>query len=114
MKDETHGIPIQEFVGLRPKMYYILYTENNKQVEKKTVKGIKKSVTKRKLRHADYRECLFGKRQTMASMNQIRSESHEIYSNKLNKIGLSPYDDKRYILNDGMNTLAYGHYKTKS
>ena len=51
------------------------------------------------------------KKQTIASMNQIRSESHEIYSIKLNKIGLSPYDDKRYILNDGMNTLAYGHYK---
>ena len=114
MKDETHGIPIQEFVGLRPKMYSILYTENNKQVEKKTAKGIKKSVTKRKLRHAGYKECLFEKRQTMASMNQIRSESHEIYAIKLNKIGLSPYDDKRYILNDGMNTLAYGHYKTKS
>ena len=50
----------------------------------------------------------------MASMNQIRSERHEIYSIKLNKIGLSPYnyDDKRYILNDGMNTLAYGHYET--
>ena len=53
MKDETHGIPIQEFIGLRPKMYSILYTENDKQVEKKTAKGIKKSVTKRKLRHAD-------------------------------------------------------------
>ncbi len=111
MKDETHGIPIQEFVGLRPKMYSILYTENDKQVEKKTAKGIKKSVTKRKLRHANYKECLFEKRQTMATMNQIRSERHEIYSIKLNKIGLSPYDDKRYILNDGMNTLAYGHYK---
>ena len=48
-------------------------------------------------------------RQTMASINQIRSESHEIYSIKLNKIGLNPCDDKRYILNDGMNTLAYGH-----
>ena len=46
MKDETHGIPIQEFVGLRPKMYSILYTENDKLVEKKTAKGIKKSVTK--------------------------------------------------------------------
>ncbi len=111
MKDETHGIPIQEFVGLRPKMYSILYTENDKQVEKKTAKGIKKSVTKRKLRHASCKECLLEKKQTMASMNQIRSESHEIYSIKLNKIGLSPYDDKRYILNDGMNMLTYGHNK---
>ena len=110
--DETHGIAIQEFVGLTPKMYSILYTENDKLAEKKTAKGIKKSVTKRKIRHASYKECLFGKRQTMASMNQIRSERHEIYSIKLNKIGLSPYDDKRCILNDGMSTLAYGHYKT--
>ena len=112
MKDETHGIPIQEFIGWRPKMYSILFTENDKLVEKKTAKGIKKSVTKRKLRHANYKECLFEKRQTMVNMNQIRSERHEIYSIKLNKIGLSPYDDKRYILNNRMSTLAYGDYKT--
>ena len=48
----------------------------------------------------------------MTSMNQIRGERHEIYSIKLNKIGLSPYDDKRYILDDGMNTFAYGHDET--
>ena len=40
----------------------------------------------------------------MAKMNQIQSKMHEIYSS-----GLSPYDDKRYILNDGVSTLAYGH-----
>ena len=28
-----------------------------------------------------------------------------------NKIGLSPLDTKRYILDDGINTLAYGNYK---
>jgi hypothetical protein len=55
-------------------MYSILYTENDKPVEKKTAKRIKKS---------------------MASMNQIRSESHQLYSIKLNKIGLNPDDDKR-------------------
>ena len=45
MKDEMHGIPIEKFVGLRPKMFSVMYTENSKQVEKKTAKGIKKSVT---------------------------------------------------------------------
>ncbi|KAK3722284.1 hypothetical protein QZH41_016392 [Actinostola sp. cb2023] len=55
MKDETHGIPIQEFIGLRPKMYSILFTENNKQVEKKTAKGISKNVTKQMIRHQDYK-----------------------------------------------------------
>ncbi|CAB4017998.1 Hypothetical predicted protein [Paramuricea clavata] len=92
-------------------MYSILYTENSKLVEKKTAKGIKNSVTKKKIRHDNYKTCLFDKKQTKTSMNQIRSYGHEIYSIKLNKIALSPYDDKRLILEYGVNTLAHGHYK---
>lgn len=47
MKDETSGQVIEEFVGLRPKMYSLLYTkrdENNveKKVEKETAKGVAK------------------------------------------------------------------------
>ena len=33
----------------------------------------------------------------MAKMNSIRSFNHQIYSIKLTKIGLSPYEDKQYI-----------------
>jgi len=54
MKDETHGVPIVEFVGLRPKMYSLKYEENGKSIEKKTAKGIAKNVTKRSIRHAHY------------------------------------------------------------
>ena len=110
MKDETHGIPVQEFVGLRPKMYSLLYQEGGRDVEKKTAKGIAKYVTKRDIRHAHYKDCLFLKKRTMATMKQLRSDKHEIYTVTINKIGLSPYDDKRYILEDGITTLAYGHY----
>ena len=49
----------------------------------------------------------------MASMKQIRSYSHNIFSVKLNKIGLSSYDDKRYLLSNGCDSLAYGHYLIK-
>ena len=111
MKDETHGVPIEEFIGLRPKMYSILYTENDKPVEKKTAKGIAKNVTKKVIRHNDYKTCLFDQTLKMASMKQIRSERHQLYSIALNKIGLSPYDDKRYILPNGVATLAHGHYR---
>ena len=110
MKDETHGVPIEEFVGLRPKMYSLLYTENSKTVEKKVAKGIAKNVTKREIRHEHYKECLFNRKQQMASMHQIRSFQHNVYSIKLNKIGLSPFDDKRYILDNSCDSLAYGHY----
>ena len=32
-----------------------------------------------------------------------------MYTCESNKISLSPYDDKRHILDDGINTLPYGH-----
>ena len=110
MKDELYGIPIEEFVGLRPKMYSLLYTEHDKAVEKKTAKGIAKHVTKKKIKHEHYKDCLFNRKLQMASMKQLRSFQHNIFSIKLNKIGLSPFDNKRYILGNGCDTLSYGHY----
>ena len=42
-------------------------------------------------------------------MKRILSEKHNIGSFLLNKISLSRYDNKRLILDDGINSLAYGH-----
>ena len=42
-------------------------------------------------------------------MNIIQSKSHNVNKCEIKKISLSCYDDKRYILDDGINTLAYGH-----
>ena len=44
-------------------------------------------------------------------MKAIRSSKHQVNSYEINKISLSCYDDKRYILDDGSNSYAYGHYK---
>ena len=103
MKDESFGEPHVEFVGLRPKMYSF-------KGGKKTAKGIKKSVVKNELSHDDYRRCLLNRELKKANMTQIRSYNHKVYSVAQSKIGLSPYDDKRYILDNGISTLAYGHY----
>ena len=43
-------------------------------------------------------------------MNVIRSHKHEVYTEEVNKIALCPDDDKRHILEDGVHTLALGHY----
>ena len=75
MKDETYGLPIQEFVSLRRKIYSLLYVKNTKAVEKKVAKGIAKNVTQREIRHGHYKDCLFNRKQQMASMYQIRSLS---------------------------------------
>ena len=42
-------------------------------------------------------------------MKRIQSNLHEIDTYDINKISLSRFDDKRYVLDDGINTLAYFH-----
>ena len=37
------------------------------------------------------------------------SKNHKMYTQENNKISLSSFDDKRYIIEDGITTLAYGH-----
>ena len=108
MKDECAGIPIIEFCGLRSKMYSYI-KENDKYCCK--AKGIKKNVVAKEIKHNNYLEILQGKTKNLYKMNMIRSKKHIINTYEVNKIGLSCYDDKRYILNDGITTLAYGHYK---
>ena len=105
-KDELNGIPMEEFVGLKAKMYSVLYGEQ----EMKKAKGVKKGVIKKCIKHSDYRNCLFSCGRMSHSMNMIRSEKHKLFTVKQNKSTLSAYDDKRYILEDGITTLPYGHY----
>ena len=50
----------------------------------------------------------------MHSMKTIRSHKHNIKSSEITKCSLSCFDNKRYILKDGITTLAYGHYEIKS
>ena len=77
----------------------------------KGVKGIKKKVIKKNITHEDYENCLFTGKEQLRKVNVIRSYNHEIYTEEVNKIALSPDDDKRHILEDGMHTLALWHYR---
>ena len=42
-------------------------------------------------------------------VHQFRSKFHEIHTVNIEKTTLSAYDDKRFILDDGITTLPYGH-----
>lgn len=103
-KDEAAGKVIKEFVGLKSKMYSYLLGEE----EHKKAKGVKKNVVKNEIRHNNYKDVLFNNKIMHHQMNTIRSESHQIKSYHLNKVSLSPYDDKRYLLDDGITSYAYG------
>ena len=105
MKDECAGKPIVEYVGLRPKMYSILTSDKNIQ----KAKGIKKYVIKKQINHENYKEALFDQKTFRHGMNLLRSENHQIFGLHQNKISLSPLDTKRWIMDNGIDTLAYGH-----
>ena len=47
-------------------------------------------------------------------MKRIQSKLHRIGTYDVYKISLSCFDDKRYILNGGINSLAYFHKNVKS
>ena len=107
-KDESAGIPITEFVGLRSKMYS--YVKDNEQTAR-TAKGIKKQVIIKDIKHEDYKNVLFNNEQIHHKMKTIRSEKHQLGSYELNKISLSCFDDKRFIHENGITSYAYGHYQ---
>jgi len=44
-------------------------------------------------------------------MYGLRSYDHQIYLERVNKVGLNPYDNKRWILLNGIRTLPYGHWR---
>ena len=52
---------------------------------------------------------LFGKRIARYKMKRILSELHSVGTYDINKISLSCFDDRGYVLDDGINTLAHGH-----
>ena len=106
--DEVNGDIIDEFVGLRTKLYSYKMFEGE---DSKKCKGVKKSVVKKSIAHEDYKKCLLTGKEQLRKMNVIRSYKHEIYTEEVNKIALCPDDDKRHILEDGVHTLALGHYR---
>jgi hypothetical protein len=107
-KDELKGDDMQEFVGLRAKVYAF---KSKNEVAKK-LKGIKKSVVSREIHFEHYIECLRNRLQYKAEMNCFRSNRHQVYTVCQNKTSLSCFDDKRYICDDGITTLPHGHFAT--
>ena len=107
-KDEAAGKIIKEFVGLRSKLYSFIMEDGK---ENKRCKGVKKQVVENSITHEDYKTCLTTGKDKLARQDILRSYEHEVYTEEVNKIALSAEDDKRYILKDGMHTLAWGHYK---
>ena len=101
MKDKHGGKSILKFVGLKSKMYSILDESNN---EKSTNKGHNTFID-----FQEFYDTLFQKKILRHTMRGIKSKNHNLCTFETKKISSSCFDDKKYILKNVINTLAYGH-----
>ena len=101
MKDEFGGIIIDEFVGLKSKMYAIKKINGR---ESNTTKGVSIATE-----FNEFKDVLFNKEIIRHKMKRIQAKKHKIRTYEINKTSLSCFDDKRFILDNGIHTLAYFH-----
>ena len=95
-------------------MYVYTYTgDDNEAVESKTAKGVPYHCKNRKLQFSDYERSLREGIKKTVEYNQIRSFNHQLYTIATRKVALSHLDNKRWICDDGIHTLAHGHYDAK-
>ena len=102
MTDELNGKVLKEVACLRSNLYSIDYLGGTKQ----SAKGVQKSPEKT-LHHSVFKNCLLSKSVLPKEMMQLRSVGHQIVVNAVNKVALSCFDDKRYVLDDTVSSLAY-------
>ena len=79
----------------------------------KKAKGVNKNVAK-KIKQKEFAAVLFNKKVIEHKMKRIQSKLHRIGTYNVCKILLSGFDDKRYVLDDGINSLDYFHKDIRS
>jgi len=111
-KDENcKSGPIRQFVGIRAKMYSIRC--ENKKFNKVKANGIIKAYCQRNLRHKHYLRALSSMKTRKSEFWHIRYSLHNLKTVFVRKTSLNPIDCKRYVLHNGIDTLAYGHYSLR-
>ena len=101
MKDEYGGKSILKFVGLKSKKYSILDESSNKNSTNKGHNAF--------IEFQEFHDTLFQKKILRHQMRGIKSKNHNLGTYGTNKIFLSCFDGKGYILRNGIETFAYGH-----
>ena len=105
-KDEMGGKIIEKFIGLKPKMYSIRFDDGK---QKLSAKGVSR-FAQTSLKHDVYKNVLCTTNLVKTNNIRIGSHSHQLETISSNKVSLSAYDDKRFIQDDGIKTLPFGHY----
>ena len=105
MKDEPEGKIIGEFAGLKSKMYFIKNIDGKKS---NTAKGVNLATELK-----EFKDTLFNKKIIRHKMRRIQGKRHK-NTYEINKMLLSVFDDKKFVLKDGVHTLTYFHQDLKN
>ena len=105
MKYVSAGKTNDEFVRLKSKMYFM---KNIDSKESNTAKGVNIGTE-----FNEFKDTLFKKKVVRHKMRIIQSKKHKIRTYEVNKISLSCFDDKRFVLDNDIYTLAYFHRDCK-
>ena len=104
MKAVNKGIPINKFFGLKSKMYSMLSDGK----ESNTAKRVNIATE-----FNEFKDTLFNNKIMRHKMKRTQSKKHKLGTSEINKKSLSCFDDKRFVLNDGIHTIAYFHRELK-
>ena len=104
MKDELNGPIMEELVCLRWKLYRIKFNGGVKQ----SAKGLQRSV-KKTLIHGLFQHVLSSRTSIHNKMTQMRLLHNQLFVAQVKKVALSAFDDKWFLLDCGIKSLAYGH-----
>ena len=107
-KDEMAGDIIEELCAPKPKMYSVKAVKKSK----KSAKAVTKEAQKNML-HENYKQTMVEGKEVRLENYRIQSTDHRLSTVVTNKIALSAYDDKRYIMENGIDTLPFGHFSLR-
>ena len=69
---------------------------------------------KRRLKFNDYKNCLLNNEIILKLQQRFKSETHNVYTEEINKITLSNNDENKLKTLDRTTKYPYGHKRSKS
>jgi hypothetical protein len=107
-KDENGGIPLLEFCGLKPKCYAMLDVLEH---ETKKAKGVPKLALKKFHKMEHFKSCIELEQMKVHDIDffKLASQKHSMFFVKSSKLSLSGFDTKRWVMDDNVCSLPFGH-----
>ena len=110
-KDELGGKVMSDFCVHEAKIYAFKLDNDN---DVKKANGTKKCPVKNHITFNDYVNTLFNDIKLLKSQFTFKSDHHKIYTQKINKIALNYFDDKRIQCSNKITTYPYGCFNNNS